>query len=42
MLVLIIWGYFLLAGIFGVLIFFIIFYFGYKSYIQTDLDIVNA
>ena len=40
-LVLIIYGYFLLAGIIFTLIFFCVFYFGYKSYIQKDLEIVG-
>mmetsp|Transcript_17226 Transcript_17226/g.21753 ORF Transcript_17226/g.21753 Transcript_17226/m.21753 type:complete len:110 (-) Transcript_17226:449-778(-) len=35
--VLVIYGYLLLAGITATIIFFIIFYFGYKSYIKGDL-----
>ena len=38
--VLIIYGYLLLAGILLIILFFIGFYFGYKNYIKSDLDLV--
>ena len=38
--VLIIYGYLLLAGILLIILFFIGFYFGYKNYIKADLDVV--
>ena len=38
--VLIIYGYLLLLGMFLTMCFFIAFYFGYKSYIKTDLETV--
>ena len=40
--VLVIYGYFLLAGILFTVCFFIAFFFGYKQYIKADLETIQA